>query len=337
MVNNDPFIDLKVPDIVKQKISTKYSSLATLSRASAQELSEQIGISLKVAKSAISSARKLLKQAPITAMELLEEYKNKRKLTTGSQKLDEILAGGLSTGSITEIIGEYASGKSQLTFQLCVNAQLPIEFQLCVNAQLPIELGGLEGSIYFIDTEGTFSPKRIFEIAYAKKQQFPEVMDPEKILENIHVGRAYNAEHQITLVQDADKLIVEKNIKLLIIDSVAAHFRTEYVGKDSLPQRAQALMNHASLLYRYADSYNLVVVTTNQVLASVDKFLGGQGTEPALGFAWGHRPQTRMFLRKQKGSARIARIIDSPELPESEAVFHITINGIEDSFSLEEL
>ncbi|MHA2102596.1 MAG: DNA repair and recombination protein RadA [Candidatus Hodarchaeales archaeon] len=325
MVNDDPFIDLKVPDIVKQKISTKYSSLATLSRAPAQELSEHIGISLKVAKSAISSARKLLKQTPITAMELLEEYKNKRKLTTGSQKLDEILAGGLSTGSITEIIGEYASGKSQLAFQLCVNAQLPIE------------LGGLEGSIYFIDTEGTFSPKRVFEIAYAKKQQFPEIMDPEKILENIHVGRAYNAEHQITLVQDADKLIVEKNIKLLIIDSVAAHFRTEYVGKDSLPQRAQALMNHASLLYRYADSYNLVVVTTNQVLASVDKFLGGQGTEPALGFAWGHRPQTRMFLRKQKGSARIARIIDSPELPESEAVFHITINGIEDSFSLEEL
>ncbi|MHA1983662.1 MAG: DNA repair and recombination protein RadA [Candidatus Hodarchaeales archaeon] len=325
MINDDPFIDLKVPDIVKQKISTKYSSLATLSRAPAQELSEQIGISLKVAKSAISSARKLLKQAPITAMELLEEYKNKRKLTTGSQKLDEILAGGLSTGSITEIIGEYASGKSQLTFQLCVNAQLPIE------------LGGLDGSIYFIDTEGTFSPKRVFEIAYAKKQQFPEIMDPEKILENIHVGRAYNAEHQITLVQDADKLIVEKNIKLLIIDSVAAHFRTEYVGKDSLPQRAQALMKHASLLYRYADAYDLVVVTTNQVLASVDKFLGGQGTEPALGFAWGHRPQTRMFLRKQKGNARIARIIDSPELPESEAVFHLTNNGVEDSFSLEEL
>ena len=324
MENEDPFSELNVPKIVKQKLAKKFSSLATLSRAPAQEISEQVGISLKLAKTSITSARTILKQIPITAMDLLEEYKKKRKLTTGSQNLDEILAGGISTGSITEIIGEYASGKSQLTFQLCVNAQLPYE------------LGGLEGSVYFIDTEGTFSAKRVFEIAYAKSQENPDLIIPEKILENIHIGRAYNAEHQMNLIQESDNFIVEKKIKLIIIDSIAAHFRTEYIGKDSLAARAQALMRHAAILYRFADSYDLVVITTNQVLASVDKYIGGQGTEPALGFAWGHRPQTRIFLRKQKGNARIARIIDSPELPESEAVFYISNNGIEDKYSLDE-
>ncbi|MFW9928770.1 MAG: DNA repair and recombination protein RadA [Candidatus Thorarchaeota archaeon] len=324
MNRNDPFEELNVPEIVKNKLSLHYSSLATLSRATAQEVSEKVGISLKLAKSAILSSRKLLRQTPITAKDLLDEYRNKRKLTTGSQNLDEILSGGISTGAITEIIGEYAAGKSQIAFQLCINAQLSFNH------------GGLEGGVYFVDTEGTFSAKRVFEIALAKKKVFSDILSPEDILENIHIGRAFNAEHQINLIQNADKFIAENNIKLIIIDSIAAHFRAEYLGKENLSSRAQALMNHAAILYRYADSFDLAVVTTNQVLASMDKYLvGSQGTEPALGLAWGHRPQTRIFIRKQKNNARIARIIDSPELPEAEALFYITENGIEDGFTFE--
>ena len=322
----DPFVDLKLPPSIKSKIAEHYSSLATLGRASPQELAEQIGISQRLAKNAVNLARKALDQGvPTTASDLLKQYRSKRRLTTGSQNLDEILGGGIPTGSITELVGEFATGKSQLAFQLCVNVQLPAEY------------GGLEGSAYFLDTEGTFSPKRVYEIAYAKKNLHPELSRPEEMLSKVFVGRAFNAEHQIKLILEADKLITKENIRLIVIDSIAAHFRAEFSGKESLPARAQALMTHASHIQRYAESYDLAVVTTNQVLASIDKFLGNtQSAEPALGFAWGHRPQTRIFLRKQKGNARIARIIDSSELPEQETLFYITADGIQDSFGIDE-
>ena len=320
----DDLESLRLPAGIKAKISEVYSTVSSVAHASAQELVERAGIPLRTAKTAISSARRLMNLGPITALDMLEIYKNKRKLTTGSQKFDEILGGGISTGAITEIIGEYASGKTQLAFQLCINVQLPYE------------LGGLEGNAYFIDTEGTFSAKRIFEIAHNKKQLFQDIPDPETILENIHVGRAYNAEHQIGLIKEAEKIISQNKVRLLIIDSVAAHFRAEYIGKDSLAPRAQALMSHAALLTRLADTYDLVILVTNQVMASIDKFVGATATEPALGFAWGHRPQTRIFLRKQRGTARIARIIDSPELPELETVFFITERGVEDGMPRED-
>ena len=306
--------DLKISNGIKDKIAKYYASLETLSKATPQEVSQTVGISIKVARNAVTSARTLLGIGPVTAMELLAEYRQKRYLSTSSQSLDEILGGGIATGSITEIAGEFSSGKTQLAFQLCINAQLPVD------------KGGLEGKVYFLDTEGTFSVKRILEIAVAN----PSGSDPQEFLKNIFVARAFNADHQIQLINDADNLLKKENVRLLVIDSIASHFRSEFHGKDQLAARQQKLMAHAERLQRYADSYDLAILTTNQVLASMDKYLSGQGVEPALGYAWGHRPQTRIFLRKQKGNARIARIIDSPELPEREGPFYITPKGIED-------
>lgn len=308
--------DLKISDGIKDKIAKNYASLETLSKATPQEVSQTVGISIKVARNAVLSARTLLGIGPVTAMELLAEYRQKRYLSTSSQSLDEILGGGIATGSITEIAGEFSSGKTQLAFQLCINAQLSVD------------KGGLEGKVYFLDTEGTFSVKRILEIAVANPRSDT---DPQEFLKNIFVARAFNADHQIELINDADNLLKKENVRLLVIDSIASHFRSEFHGKDQLAARQQKLMAHAERLQRYADSYDLAIVTTNQVLASMDKYLSGQGHhEPALGYAWGHRPQTRIFLRKQKGNARIARIIDSPELPEREGTFYITPKGIED-------
>ncbi|KKK52487.1 hypothetical protein LCGC14_3104430 [marine sediment metagenome] len=284
MENEDPFSELNIPKIVKQKLAKKFSSLATLSRAPAQEISEQVGISLKLAKTSITSARTILKQIPITAMDLLEEYKKKRKLTTGSQNLDEILAGGISTGSITEIIGEYASGKSQLTFQLCVNAQLPYE------------LGGLEGSVYFIDTEGTFRPERIIAMA----QRYPS-LDPQEVLKNILVGRCYNTDHQIALIDKVGKDSQSENIGLIIIDSLTSHFRAEYIGRGTLAERQQKLNQHIHAILRIAEVSNLAVVATNQVHAKPDQFFGDP-TAPVGGHVVAHAAQTRVMLRKSKGN-----------------------------------
>lgn len=318
-MTDSSFDDMRLAKSVKEKIQVYFASLETLSKASPKEVSERAGVSPKVARNAVSEARVLLGVGPVTAMELLDEFRAKRYLTTGCQALDEVLGGGVATGSITELAGEFSSGKTQLAFQLCINAQLPADF------------GGLDGKVYFLDTEGTFSVKRVLEMAMANPMGTPG----QDFLKSIFVARAFNAQHQVQLINDADTLLKKENVRLLVIDSIASHFRSEFHGRDALVERQQMLMAHAEKLQRYADSYDIAIVTTNQVLASIDKFISGGGVEPALGFAWGHRPQTRIFLRKQRGMARVARIIDSPELPEKEATFYVTAEGIRDSLAFE--
>ena len=307
--------DLDIPSSIKKKISEHYASLETLSKASPAEVSDKVAIGIKIAKKAVIEARTILGISPMTALELLDEQRSKRYLSTGSQAFDEILGGGIATGSITEIAGEFSSGKSQICFQLCINAIISEDF------------GGLNGKVFFVDTEGTFSAKRVLQIATFNRAK----LDPHEILKNIFVARSFNADHQIQIVNEADNLLKNENVRLIIIDSIASHFRSEYHGKEQLIERQQKIMALAEKLQKYADSYDLAIITTNQVLASIDNYLAGKVAEPALGYAWGHRPQTRIWLRKLKGNSRVARIIDSPELPEKEATFYITDEGITDS------
>lgn len=281
--------------------------------SSPSEIHEKCQISLQTAKRVVADARAELGITPITASEMFDELEEHPKITSLSQNLDEILGGGFEPGAITELSGAYSTGKTQIAFQLCLTVQLPVDD------------GGLGGTAYFLDSEGTFSPRRVAEMA-----NFIQDLLPNKPLENILVSRVYNTDHQIKLVRDADKIISKRNIRVLVVDSVATHFRSEYTSKTSLPKRQQALMRHAEDLQRYAASYELAVVTTNQVLANPDAFVAGSSVEPALGYAWGHRPKHRMFLRKSRGSARIAQVFDSPELPQRECVFYVTPAGIRD-------
>lgn len=313
MSEKDDFSKLKgVSKTIAEQLHKEFASVTTLAMTSANEISRRVGISEAVATRIVKSARDFIGISPITATELLERKKDFRVLTTSSHNLDEIIGGGIQTGIITEFSGAFSTGKTQLMFQLSVNAQKPIDY------------GGLEGSVYYIDTETTFSPSRILQMASNDEN----IENPREILNNIYVSRAYSVEHQLKLVKDAEKLIKEKNIKLIIIDSIASHFRTEF-GKDELPKRQQTLMRHAEVLLKFAESYQAAVVVTNQVLANIDA-LFGSSVEPALGYAWGHRPTHRIFLRKSKGSARIAKIFDSPDYPERECVFYISPHGIRD-------
>ncbi|MHA1451117.1 MAG: DNA repair and recombination protein RadA [Candidatus Hodarchaeales archaeon] len=314
------FIALKgVSDELAKKLASSYSSLSMVAIIAPQELAKELNISLKMAKHIVTTARGKIGINPITAVELLEKQLDRRNLTTGSQKLDEILGGGVQTGSITEFSGAFSSGKTQIAFQLSINAQMSEDF------------GGLNGSVYFIDTESTFSPKRVFEIA-KNVENSKKITDAKTALTKIYISKAFNAQHQVELVKKADRMIGEKNIKLLIIDSIASHFRAEFLGKDMLSKRQQVLMAHAEMLQKYADSYGIAIVVTNQVIGNFDTFFDGSAVEPALGLAWAHRPAHRILLRKSKGTARIARIFDSPELPEREALFYINERGITDGY-----
>lgn len=295
-----------------ERVRKIYGSLAMLAMAAPAEVAERVGLAARTAQRIVLAARRVMNFSPISASEMLEKSRDLPRITTGSQSLDGILGGGVPSGTITEFSGAYASGKTQIAFQLCVNVQ---------KAQ---DEGGLAGAAYFVDSEGSFAPQRVAEMINMGTD-----MDPQEILSQILISRAFNVEHQVRMVREADQLIREKNVKLLVVDSVAAHFRVEFVGKDMLPKRQQLLMQHAEDLQQYAESYGLAVMLTNQVLATPETLLGGGASvQPALGYAWGHRPTHRVYLRKGRRNARIARVFDSPELPEREAVFYIEQEGI---------
>jgi DNA repair protein RadA len=225
--------------------------------------------------------------------------------------LDELLGGGFETQSIIELYGEFGSSKTQ------------IAHQLCVSVQLPTDLGGLNKQAFFIDTENTFRPERIVQMAEALD------LDPDNVLENIHVARAYNSSHQMLLVEKVKELSKEIPSGLLVVDSLTAHFRAEYIGRGALADRQQKLNKHMHDLLRWGDLNNGVVCVTNQVSAKPDAFFGDP-TRPIGGHIVGHTATFRIYLRKSKGPRRIARLIDSPHLPEGEAVFTVIDKGIRD-------
>ena len=260
-------------------------------------------------------SRRLLEKAAaakkLTAEELLKRRDQIGRLSTGSKALDSLLGGGVESQAILELIGEYGTGKTQI----CLT--------LCATVQLPPERGGLQGGAVYIDTEGTFRPERLAQISEAYG------LRSEESLRNVIVARAFNSDHQTLIAEKLDEIIPKKNIKLVVVDSVISHFRAEYLGRESLADRQQHINIHLHRLLRTAEIYNIPVVVTNQVIAIPDVFYGPT-TRPAGGHVVAHLSTNRVVLRRAKGDVRIARIIDSPYLPEGECVFVINESGVAD-------
>ena len=288
-----------------------YHTVESLAMATYREL-EPVGVGEKKAFVIIDAARSSIGVNFIRADELLKMRKDVLRLTTGSQALDKIVDGGLETQTITEFYGEYGSGKSQMCHQLCVNVQLPPE------------RGGLSGGALYVDTENTFRLERIVQMAKHAG------LDPEEVVKNIIYAEAYTSDHQMFLLENADEIIKENNIKIIIIDSLTAHFRSEYVGREMLARRQQKLNQHMHKLVALARAFNTVAVVTNQVMAKPDVFFG-DAVSPIGGHIVGHTSHTRIYLRRaSRGPVRIARLVSSPYLPEGEEIFKVTENGIED-------
>ena len=288
-----------------------FHTIESLATATVREL-EPAGIGEKKAMEIIRLARSSISLSFIRADELLKMRQNISRLTTGSTKLDELVGGGLETQTITELYGEYGSGKSQVCHQLCVNVQLPAQ------------RGGLDGGALYIDTENTFRTERIVQMAEHLN------LDPEDVVKNIIFAEAYTSDHQTFLIENADKVVKENNIRLIIVDSLTSHFRSEYLGREMLAERQQKLNKHMHKLIRLARAFNAVAVVTNQVMAKPDVFFG-DAVHPVGGHIVAHTSHTRVFLRKSaRGPVRVARLVSSPYLPEGERGFKITEHGVED-------
>jgi DNA repair protein RadA len=280
------------------------------------DVAEVTGMDRDTADKIVTKARHLLMEQGlitkdfVTATEIYKRRLDIGKITTGTQCLDDLLDGGLETQALTEVYGEFGSGKTQF----CLT--------MCVMAQKTKEEGGLDGAVLYIDTENTFRPERIVSIAKAKG------MEPEKVLDNIIVARAYNSAHQTLILEEAGPIIEQHKIKLIIADSAVGLFRSEYLGRGTLSERQQRLNRFVHLLVRTAETYNCAAIATNQVMASPDVFFGDP-TRPIGGNVVAHTSTYRIYFKKS-GKKRIARMVDSPHHPEEEVIFTVTEGGVSD-------
>jgi DNA repair protein RadA len=292
------------------------SSVLDLATAGPMDIAEAVDIDLSKAVELNNKARKRLVELGrlepdfINAAQLLVKRKAIDRISTGAKSLDDLLGGGIETWAMTEFYGEFGSGKTQICHTLCVTVQGPRGE------------GGLDGSAVYIDTEGTFRPERIFEIAESRD------LKPNEILSKILVARAYNSAHQELIVKDLGRIIEPNKVKLVILDSAVAHYRAEFVGRGTLAERQQRLNRFMHLLLRVAEVYNVAVVVTNQVQAAPDSFFGDP-TRPTGGHVVAHTSTYRLYLRKA-GKSRIARMVDSPYHAERDAVFVLNEKGIDD-------
>jgi DNA repair protein RadA len=316
-----------------------FDSYQGIAVASPGELSNTADIGESTAADIIDAARDAADIGGFeTGASVLERREQIGKLSWGVEAVDDLLGGGVETQSITEVYGEFGAGKSQVTHQLAVTVQLPEEH------------GGLEGSAIFIDSEDTFRPERIAQMvrglpdeAIAAAMEVREIeggpdsedaMDQliESVLDNIHVAKAFNSNHQILLAQKAQDIASEHEdsewpVRLVCVDSLTAHFRAEYVGRGELASRQQKLNKHLHDIDKVGNLYNAATVVTNQVASNPDSYFGDP-TQPIGGNILGHKSTFRMYLRKSKGTKRIVRLVDAPNLADGEAVMRVEEEGL---------
>ena len=292
--------------------SAGFTTVEAIAVIPPKEIAKKTGIGFNTVLNIVKATREKLGVDFITAEELWKKRQNMLRCSTGSNNLNELMGGGIETQAMTELIGEYGVGKTQ------------ISLTLCVMVQRPVEQGGLNGNAVYVDTEGTFIPERVFQIAESLG------LDPHETLGNIFLARAYNSSHQCLLTDHLFKFCPENNVKLVVVDSMIGHFRGEYVGRENLSERQQKLNSQLHKLLRLTEAYNLAVVITNQVQANPTAFFGDPN-RPAGGNVMAHASTHRVYLRKGGKGTRLATVIDSPYLPENKTRFKITEKGVEDA------
>ena len=277
-------------------------------------LVDEAGVSESVARKMIQASRDMLDMGFETGDKMLEKRDSVIKIPTGSSTFDEVMGGGFETGAITELFGEFGSGKTQVAHQLAVHVQKSFK---------PDTEEEKKGDVIYIDTENTFRPERIMQMAEKAG------LDPNECLKSIKVARAYNSDHQMLLAEKAEELMKSGNYRLLIVDSLTAHFRAEFIGRGTLSERQQKLNKHMHVLLKLADMYNCAIVVTNQVMAKPNVMFGDP-TQAIGGHVVGHSSTFRVYLRKGKKGSRVAKLVDSPNLPENECMFYVNNSGLSD-------
>lgn len=297
------------PATIEKLQAVGFHDLMSVAVATPGEITDATGIGDAAAKKLIAAARANLKMGFVSGDEIMQRRLNIIKISSGIKSFDDLLGGGFETGGISETFSEFGGGKTQIGHILAVK---------CIKNEP-------DACVIYIDTENTFRPERIEQIAKGND------LDPNEVLKKIKVAKAYNSDHQMILAERIEDLIVKENLKvrLLVVDSLTSHFRAEFIGRGTLADRQQKLNRHMHVLSKLADRFNLCVYVTNQVMAKPDQFFGDP-TVAIGGNIVAHNSQTRIYIRKGKKGSRVARLIDSPHLPDGECTFFLTETGLQE-------
>jgi DNA repair protein RadA len=289
-------------------VDAGYTTLMSIAIASPGELVEATGMGESLARKIINVSRNAMDMGFESGSDILKRRQQIEKISTGSEAFDKLLGGGLESGAITEAFGEFGSGKTQLGHVVTVNCLKEYPDAITV----------------YIDTENTFRPERIIELAKGAG------IDPDKVLKNIRVARAFNSDHQMLLTEKVEDIVKNgETVKLLVVDSLTGHFRAEFIGRGSLAERQQKLNRHMRTLLKMSANYNMCVYVTNQVMSRPDVFFGDP-TKAIGGHIVAHASTFRIYLRKGKKGSRVARLIDSPSMPEGDCAFYVETSGLKD-------
>uniref|UniRef100_A0A914Z3J2 DNA repair protein RAD51 homolog n=1 Tax=Panagrolaimus superbus TaxID=310955 RepID=A0A914Z3J2_9BILA len=301
---------------LKKLAAQGYCTVEAVAYATRKEIFAVQGIGDKKCENLIAAAHKLIPMGFKPATEIQQKRADVILIETGSRELNRLLGGGIETGSLTEIFGEFRTGKTQLCHTLAVTCQLPID------------CGGAEGKVIWFDTEGTFRPERLVAIAEARN------LNSEQCLENVAYVRVHNTDHQMSLLIAARTMMAEGRYALVIVDSIINHYRTDFSGRGELAPRQAHLGKFLKSLATIASEFGVAVVMTNHVVATPDAGAGpyaGDSKKPCGGHILAHASTTRLYFKKGKGTNRVCKIYDSPCLPEGEADFAISNMGIVDA------
>jgi len=284
------------------------------------ELAKVLEVSVYKAKQILNAAKEALmnEELLVETADQVEEYlKNVKKIPTGSKALDEILGGGVLCRAITTLAGPFATGKSQICFQLAANV---------INEGLYVG---------WVETEpGTFSPERIKQIAELRGLRYDGrkilVVRAEKITSPAQQLLAYEAIWKKCRENDLD-------LGLLVVDSFSAKLRSHYIGRETLSPRSQEIGRHIGVLELIAAERNAAVVLTAQVMGIPDagaqlesRMRFGAPQRPYGGEYFLHSSTYILFLTQVAADVWEATLVDAPNLPRSRARFKITERGIED-------
>jgi len=303
---------INVQDILKLKAAS-ITTISGVTMTTRRHMLKIKGMSEAKVEKIKEAALKISGSSFATGLEVQDKRKRVLAISTGSKSVDGILGGGIMSQSISEVYGEYRTGKTQLAHTMSVVAQLPPD------------MGGASGKVAYIDTEGTFRPDRIRSIA----DRFG--VNGDMALENILYARAFNSEHQMELINECSlRFSEDKDFKLLIVDSIMALFRVDFSGRGELSERQQKLAQMLSKLSKLSEEFNIVILITNQVQSdpgATMTFVAGGALKPVGGHIISHASATRMFLRKGRAEERVAKLVDSPDKPESEASYKLDEGG----------
>lgn len=287
------------------------------------ELSSATGLSLKESTEVMRLAAATNTEQPVTVLQMIEEESDVSHVVTFCEALDNLLGGGVPLRAITEVSGTPGVGKTQLCLQACVSVQLPSS------------VGGVGGEAVFIDTEGSFTVGRIKDMAshavhhvqtFGSENNDVSSFTVESIMKGIHYFRCHSYIEMLAVIKHIPSLLQSNaKIQLLVIDSIAFHFRHDF---PDMIARTGLLCRMTQELIQQATKYNMAVIVTNQMTTKIEN-AGSSQLVAALGETWGHCPTLRLTLH-WCGQTRVATLTKAPHRNNSSVNFQVTVAGIRD-------